>query len=113
MGCRYLFNERNCQGKRYNWCEEYRLKKEILVNYNKRGKQLIILDYWRERIDEEKEADILGTNEMAAPLGSVRQFEPRPKAVVQSNVPGNDELAATDENDTNEMAAPEMISKTV
>merc|ERR1711867_62204 len=26
------------------WCEEYKLKKEILVNYNKRGKQLIKLD---------------------------------------------------------------------
>ena len=27
-----------------NWCEEYKLKKEILVNYNERGKQLIKLD---------------------------------------------------------------------
>ena len=35
------------------------------------------------------------------------------KAVVQSNVPGNDELVTTNENGTNEMAAPEMISKAV
>ena len=27
-----------------NWCEEYKLNKEILVNYTERGKQLIILD---------------------------------------------------------------------
>ena len=44
----------------------------------------------KERIDEEKEADILGTNEMAAP-------EMILKAVVQSNVPGTDELAAPDD----------------
>ena len=67
----------------------------------------------KERIDEEKEADKLGTNERVAPLGSVWPVERRPKAVVQSNVPGDDELAATDENGTNEIAAPEMISKAV
>ena len=67
----------------------------------------------KERIDEEKETDILGTNEMAAPLGSVWLLRRAQKAVVQSNVPSDNELAATDENGTNEMAAPETISKAV
>ena len=58
-------------------------------------------------------AENLGTNEMAAPLGSVRLLRRAQKAVVQSNVPSDNELAATDENGTNEMAAPEMISKAV
>merc|ERR1712089_84979 len=44
----------------------------------------------KERTDKEEEADVLGTNEMAAP-------EMISKAVVQSNMPGTDELAAPDD----------------
>merc|ERR1712089_60158 len=58
----------------------------------------------KERTDEEEETEVLGTNEMAAP-------EMISKAVVQSNVPGTDQLAAPDEEEeanNDEEKSPEI-----
>ena len=112
----YLTYEKSAEElEEINTTEKQKVKGSEILEMTDKDAELVNEKENDETINNNENivAENLGTNEMAAPLGSVRLLRRAQKAVVQSNLQSDNELAAKDENGTNETAAPEMISKEV